>query len=114
MTQQRTNTVLDQIIEGVREDLEARRAVVSLQQLQRTARTQAPSGEWTLPSSILRRLSYAICPRKISPVSQSLPLMRAFAIPASRYVSTVITHSARIAQPYRPCSPGGSTRLRLS
>ncbi|GAA4692623.1 hypothetical protein GCM10025781_07330 [Kocuria gwangalliensis] len=43
MTQQRTNTVLDQIIEGVREDLEARRAVVSLQQLQRTARTQAPA-----------------------------------------------------------------------
>lgn len=43
MTQQRTNTVLDRIIEGVREDLEARRAVVSLQQLQRTARTQAPA-----------------------------------------------------------------------
>ena len=43
MTQQRTNTVLDQIIEGVREDLEARRAVVSLQQLQRTAQTQVPA-----------------------------------------------------------------------
>ncbi|MBD2761313.1 bifunctional phosphoribosylanthranilate isomerase/tryptophan synthase subunit beta [Kocuria sp. cx-116] len=43
MTQQRTGTVLDQIIEGVREDLEARRAVVSLQQLQRTARAQAPA-----------------------------------------------------------------------
>lgn len=43
MSQQRTNTVLDQIIEGVREDLEARRAVVSLQQLQRTAKAQAPA-----------------------------------------------------------------------
>lgn len=43
MTQQRTHSVLDQIIEGVREDLEARRAVVSLQQLQRTAKAQAPA-----------------------------------------------------------------------
>ena len=43
MSQQRTDTVLDQIIEGVREDLEARREVVSLQQLQRTAKAQAPA-----------------------------------------------------------------------
>ena len=43
MSQPRTDSVLDQIIAGVREDLEARRAVVSLQQLRRTAAEQAPA-----------------------------------------------------------------------
>ena len=43
MSQPHTATVLDRIIAGVREDLEARRAVVSLQQLRRTAAAQPPA-----------------------------------------------------------------------
>ncbi|RLZ03674.1 bifunctional indole-3-glycerol phosphate synthase/tryptophan synthase subunit beta [Kocuria tytonicola] len=43
MTQQDTGTVLDRIIEGVREDFEERRASVSLQQLQRAAGEQTPA-----------------------------------------------------------------------
>ncbi|MDO4919757.1 MAG: bifunctional phosphoribosylanthranilate isomerase/tryptophan synthase subunit beta [Kocuria sp.] len=43
MTQQDTGTVLEQIIEGVREDLEERRARVGLPQLQRAAAAQGPA-----------------------------------------------------------------------
>ena len=43
MTQQDTGTVLDQIIEGVREDLETRRSAVSLQEVQRAAAEQTPA-----------------------------------------------------------------------
>ncbi|WP_112235046.1 bifunctional phosphoribosylanthranilate isomerase/tryptophan synthase subunit beta [Kocuria sp. BT304] len=43
MTQQHTGTVLDRIIEGVREDLETRRAQVSLHEVQRAAAEQTPA-----------------------------------------------------------------------
>ncbi|WP_344203858.1 MULTISPECIES: bifunctional phosphoribosylanthranilate isomerase/tryptophan synthase subunit beta [Kocuria] len=43
MTQQHSATVLDQIIEGVREDLETRRAAVSLEELQRAVAQRGPA-----------------------------------------------------------------------
>ena len=43
MTQQSTGTVLDQIIRGVREDLETRKAARSLQEVQRAAGERAPA-----------------------------------------------------------------------
>ncbi|WP_312797215.1 bifunctional phosphoribosylanthranilate isomerase/tryptophan synthase subunit beta [Kocuria sp.] len=43
MTQQHTGTVLDRIIEGVREDLETRKASVSLQDVRHAAAEQTPA-----------------------------------------------------------------------
>ena len=76
MTQQRTNTVLDQIIEGVREDLEARRAVVSLQQLQRTAQTQVPA----LDAERALRGSEPASVQVLSEVKRSSPSKGALAV----------------------------------
>ncbi|RKQ36487.1 bifunctional phosphoribosylanthranilate isomerase/tryptophan synthase subunit beta [Kocuria tytonis] len=87
MTQQHTGTVLETIIEGVREDLETRRASVSLQQVQRAAAEQTPA----LDAEAALRGSDPAAVQVVAEVKRSSPSKGALA---------EITDPARLAAAY--------------